>query len=465
MKPQSTIGPNMDSRLFGILRTCWNSRARRAYLDLGGLSGLHVLAGLARSRADRGIENGALPLDPPRGQVLAGPAVSDSPFEEFLAIVQRDLAADSVRVVDADEEPPADERSLRCDLPDGRRLVATFAEPPDDVEARRRRLDMLVAAFTDTLVDDGRSRSVRPPPARSLQEELAALAQRSGALEVVVIDAFSPVVWGSAGELDDHAGRVAEIMAELRTPTPPPVGVGGVPPARPALHAVDADDLAAAARYGLASAQGLRINPDAQRLVPRAVCARHHLLPIAHNGAKLVVAMADPSDAGAVHDLVLLTGLQIEPAYAGESMAAFFRHLGDEDDARTYEDVMAAIPAETRAAREPIARRARDEWARAMLTRRAIAEVRELPEADGLHKGALLRSTVAAGDFGYVARSFASIYIVILVFGGPFDELLTKRALAHALPTIERLVAALPPLDPPPRMGGVAALRAPRRRR
>jgi hypothetical protein len=196
------------------------------------------------------------------------------------------------------------------------------------------------------------------------------------------------------------------------------------------------------------------------------VCARHHLLPIARNGDKLVVAMADPTDAAAVHDLVLLTGLQIEPAYAGESMAAFLRHLDDEDgDARSHEDVMAAIPAETRAAREPLARRARDDWARAMLTRRAIAEVRELPEADGLHKGAQLRSTVAGTDFGYVARSFASIYIVILVFGAPFDELLAKRALTHALPTIERLVAALPPLDPPPRMGGVAVLRAPRRRR
>lgn len=41
--------------------------------------------------------------------------------------------------------------------------------------------------------------------------------------------------------------------------------------------------------------------------------------------------------------------------------------------------------------------------------------MRELPEADGLHKGAQLRSTVAAGDFGYVARSFASIYVVILI--------------------------------------------------
>lgn len=379
--------------------------------------------------------------------------MNESPLEEFLAIVQRDLAAASVQVFDAGAEPPADDVSLRADLPGGRRLVASFDASPFDVEARRRRLAMLVSAFSDILDAESPGRTPRPPPARSLQEELAALTQRTGALEAVIIDAFSPVVWGSAGPLDDHAARVTALL---------PLGQGG----RPALHAVDADDLAAAARYGLASAQGLRIDPAAQRLVPRAVCAHHHLVPIGRTGDRLVVAMADPHDADAIHDLVLLTGLEIEPVYAGESMSAFLRHLDDEDgDTRTHADVMASIAAEDRAAREPLARRAREEWARSILTRRAIAEVRELPETEALHKGAQLRSTVATGDFGYVARSFASIYIVIVVFGGPFDELLAKRALAHAMPTIERLVAALPPLDPPPRMGGVAALRAPRRRR
>ncbi|MFT3774515.1 MAG: hypothetical protein QM820_54860 [Minicystis sp.] len=390
--------------------------------------------------------------------------MSESALEEFLAIVQRDLAAESVRVVDADGEPPADDVSLRCDLPGGRRLVAVFAGPPADVEARRRRLEMLVSAFGDTLFTDGRARVTRPPPARSLQEELAALAQRAGAVEVVVIDEFSPVVWGSADQLEDPASRLASLVPELRaSPSNDETPVPGS--AKPALYAVHTDDLAAAAQYGLASAQGLRIDPGAQRLVPRAVCAHHHLLPISRTGDRLVVAMADPRDADAIRDVILVTGLQVEPVYAGASMAAFFRHLDDDDgDTRTYEEVMAAIPAADRAAREPAASAAGADWARTILTRRAIAEVRELPETDGLHKGAQLRHTVSAGDFGYVARSFASIYIVIVIFDGTFDELLAKRALAHAMPTIERLVAALPPLDPPPHMGGVAALR-PRRRR
>jgi len=378
--------------------------------------------------------------------------VSDSTLEEFLAIVQRDLAASSVRVIDAGADTPAAEASVRCDLPGGRSLVAAFAEPPADVEARRRRLEMLVSAFGDLLVVEGRARVARPPPSRSLSEELAALARRTGALEVVIIDAFSPVVWGSAGPLEDHAARFAEMAPGLRGPG--------------TLHEVRADDIAAAATYGIASAQGLRVDPAALALVPRAVCARRRLVPVARAAGKLVVAMADPRDADAVADVVLLTGLEVEPVYAGEAMGAFIRHLDDEgEDGRTYDEVMASIPAEQRAAREPIAARARAAFARGVLARRAIAAVRALPEIDGLHKGAQLRATVATSDFGYVARSFASIYVIILAYGAPFDELHAKRALTPALPTIERLVAALPPLDPPPRIGGVAALRPPRRRR
>lgn len=378
--------------------------------------------------------------------------MSDSTLEEFLAIVQRDLAATSVRVIDADADASVDETSLQCDLPGGRTLVASFAEPPADVDARRRRLEMLVSAFGDILVADGRARASRPPPSRSLSEELAALAQRTAALEVVIIDAFSPVVWGSAGPLEDHAARFAEMAPGLRGPG--------------TLHEVRADDIAAAAAFGIASAQGLRVDPGALHLVPRAVCARRRLVPVARAGDKLVVAMADPRDADAIADVVLLTGLEVEPVYAGEAMSAFIRHLDDDgEDARTYEDVMASISAEQRAARAPLADKARADWARAVLARRAIAAVRALPEIDGLHKGAQLRATVATADFGYVARSFASIYVIILAYAGPFDELYAKRALSHALPTIERLVAALPPLEPPPRMGGVAALRPPRRRR
>lgn len=375
--------------------------------------------------------------------------MSEHNLEEFLSIVRRDLGAAEVHVLDAAEEPPADDRSLRCDVPGGRRLIASFAAPVGDAEARRRRLEMLVSAFVD-LLDEGRARTPRPPPARSLQEELAALAQRTGAVEVLIIDAFSPVVWGSVTTIDDHAARFAEVARDLRG----------------ALHEVRPEEVLAAAQYGLASAQGLRVDPVAMRLVPQVVCAQHRLVPVARAGDTLVVAMADPRDADAIRDLILLTGLTIEPVFAGESMAMFLRHLSDEGEARTsFEEVMAAIPAEVRAARAARAEEERERWARAVLARRAIAAVRALPDLDALNRGGQLRATVAADDFGYVARSFSAIYVAILVFGAPFDELTAKRALSHAMSTIERLVAALPPLDPPPHLGGVVAMRAPRRRR
>jgi hypothetical protein len=45
-----------------------------------------------------------------------------------------------------------------------------------------------------------------------------------------------------------------------------------------------------------------------------------------------------------------------------------------------------------------------------------------------------------------------------------FDELRAERATHEALPRIERLVAALPPLDPEPQpMGGVIAFRRQRK--
>jgi hypothetical protein len=66
----------------------------------------------------------------------------------------------------------------------------------------------------------------------------------------------------------------------------------------------------------------------------------------------------------------------------------------------------------------------------------------------------------------YLVLSFSSIYLLCMVFDGDFDELRAERAAHESLPRIERLVQALPPLDPDPQpMGEVVALRRPRQRR
>jgi len=403
--------------------------------------------------------------------------VSESNLEEFLAVVTRDLGAASTRVLPSTEAPPEEATALHCELPGGRHLVVRFAAPPVDADALRRRLEMLASAFGDLVPDapgDARTRSSRPPPARSLREELAALVQRAGAVEAVIIDGHSPVVWGAAGDASPTLGNAQERSPTTDAPTPdepslPTLGhIGSAAPLTPkppqaALHAVGPEDVAAV-QYGLTSAQGVRVDPGAMAVVPRAVCARHRILPVSRTGDRLVIAMADPRDADALYDVVLTTGLDVEPVFAGESMAAFFQHLDDGGDTRTYDDVMAAIPEAARAAREDRARRARAGWARTMLTRRALAEVRALPELEALRKGGHVRHQTAEPGFGCVARSFAAIYVLILVFEGPFDELLVKRAVAQALPIIERLVAALPPVEPPPPTAGVAAMRGRRRR-
>jgi hypothetical protein len=88
------------------------------------------------------------------------------------------------------------------------------------------------------------------------------------------------------------------------------------------------------------------------------------------------------------------------------------------------------------------------EQERFKLSRHVISEVRSLPVIGQLPRGAHLRRSVRAGEAGYLVRSFASIYLLVLVFPGPFDELRGEREAARALPAVESLVLALPPPEP-----------------
>jgi hypothetical protein len=62
-------------------------------------------------------------------------------------------------------------------------------------------------------------------------------------------------------------------------------------------------------------------------------------------------------------------------------------------------------------------------------------------------------------QFGYFVRTFANIYLLVVVFEGAFSELYVESAIVHALPGIEHLVLSLPPLDPEPKGGRVIRLR------
>ncbi len=84
------------------------------------------------------------------------------------------------------------------------------------------------------------------------------------------------------------------------------------------------------------------------------------------------------------------------------------------------------------------------------LMARAADSVRALPEFSGLKRGHPLVARHHEPGFGYVVHSFAGIYVLILIFDGVFDELRAERSVHESIERIERLVLALPPLDPTP---------------
>jgi len=252
-------------------------------------------------------------------------------IDRLLALVRRELGADDARLVEAGAEATDDERELRCLLNDGRSIVARFVSPPPDRGAKQRRLEMLVSTFRVVVGATPRGRSERPPPSRSLADELSALCERCEAANAFVVDAKSPVVWGAA--------RSDGIVAPV---------------------------------------------PDAS--------STH-------------MAEEGPKDQG-----------ENEPRFAA-------------------------------------------------LSRRALKDVRALPDLAALRKGKHVRLVQRGGDAPLLGHSFAGIYLLLVVFEAAFDELRAERAILEALPRIERLVLALPPLDPTPQDGaGVVAMRRPRRR-
>jgi hypothetical protein len=103
---------------------------------------------------------------------------------------------------------------------------------------------------------------------------------------------------------------------------------------------------------------------------------------------------------------------------------------------------------------------ARDDGDQAAPFRSAIETVRGLSVLSTLRKGKHVRHVERSGDAPFLAHSLAGIYLLVVVFDGPFDELRAERAVAESLPRVEQLVLALPPLDPTPGTGaGVVAIR------
>jgi hypothetical protein len=267
--------------------------------------------------------------------------------------------------------PPDDARLLWTELPNGFRLVAVFSAPPDAPQQVALRLQQLGASFSDLGVTPP---SVRPEPIhdaaqRRLDDELGALASRSGASSALVIDVTSPVVWGSSEPRREHAG-VEELLALAKLDS--------------ALrkHGVALAELIARPEAAETTFAGAQLTPELRRRTERA-----------------------------------LERLSTGPIRAQQTRLLEARALAE----------LRADSAGSEASPQPI---------------------RRLYHADG---------------YGYFARSFASIYVLVLCFDVDFSELQVEGAALHALPIIERHVLALPPIEPPPRGGKVLRLPRPER--
>jgi hypothetical protein len=375
-------------------------------------------------------------------------------FTEFLEVVRKNFGASDVRILDEGEAPPPSQGVIVCELPLGQLLAVSFAVPPSDPHSAQRRLEMLVRAFESTLATSSESASAAPKT-RALHDELAALVERAGALDALVIDAHSPAIWGGA------YAELPEVLEQFEPPRGPDnvVRIDGQPTVSRSTELS-----ARALSLGLRAFEALALDPRAMALVPREACERHSMVPLFGAGSGLLLAMVDPTNLAGIYEAALASGVDVEPALAPERLIRFILAWNYGSSSKSIPPPRRDLDDEEKQAREQLAQAARDKWLRHFATRKAIQLVRAMPELENLHRGGHLSRTVTEQDFACIARSFAGIYVLVVVFEGPFDELKAKHAVSQALPIIESLVLALPPRDPPPNMAGARAARRPIRR-
>ena len=146
--------------------------------------------------------------------------------------------------------------------------------------------------------------SASPPPSTSAADDFVIqLALDRGLLRAAQVDATRALVAGHT-DLAVPAPRLLDVLMQ-----------------QGALNARNVAELLAA-EFGMPMAPdltSLRVTGDTLQLVPRAVAARHRLLPLSRDGHTLRVAIADPLDTDGIDALVNMLKLTIEPVVATES--------------------------------------------------------------------------------------------------------------------------------------------------
>ena len=167
-------------------------------------------------------------------------------LDRLLSLACRDLDGERAWLEYASAPPPA-ERTVSADLERGWRLVVALAETPDEA-ARASKTAQLVQlargfrAVADDVVEQAPTLPLSRAPSE-LQTILDALAERTAATVLWVIDDRSPVVWGStsAGAWLEDAGLARRLGGALLGLSPQQAlhWLGGqqLPPAPPPLAA------------------------------------------------------------------------------------------------------------------------------------------------------------------------------------------------------------------------------------
>ncbi|MFK7989211.1 MAG: hypothetical protein AB8I08_24545 [Sandaracinaceae bacterium] len=295
------------------------------------------------------------------------------PRSKLLDVVRRELNAADARI-EWGGTPPSVPHQVSATLPDGWRVVVTFAEPPSDRAGVQSKLNALVGPFLEVAVSLVVPVVANPalPNAKQdeLDEALDELAERTGARAAVVIDERSPMVWGCSGARAsgwdlDGMRRLRALAEEMQ-----PSGVDAIrwvadgPPPE-ANWAAAGIDPTVAQRWG-------------------------------HRAGR-IASMAPEWDHGQwteAHQIALAMGAARAACTGGRAPERFVAH----DD-----------------------------------------------------------------DWGVFTKGFAQIYLLALVYDGPFSELHAEGPLVRALPVIESLVLSLPPVEPPPKSAKVISLKRPSR--
>ncbi len=126
-------------------------------------------------------------------------------------------------------------------------------------------------------------------------------------------------------QMSDPGKKIGEILVEMRVATASQI----------------TEALARQYNYPFVDLKTLKINPEAVKVVPRAVCEENSIYPIRANGKSLMIAMHDPLDLFALDNIKFILNRDIEIALAPKEdiVAAITKAYGS----REKSDMSAAI--------------------------------------------------------------------------------------------------------------------------